>query len=463
MAFLKKRYREHDATGFFPGKGTFAHGVHPPERKSLAADAPIEIMPIPEKVLLPLQQHIGGPCTPMVKAKQEVIFGEMVGKGEVFVSAPIHAPVSGVVQKMETVTLANGRHLQAIAIRAEGEQVDVQTLWDQMFGGNWPQKSYQTLSPEKISKAIHKAGIVGLGGAAFPTHVKITPNDQKPIEILMVNGCECEPYLTTDYRVMVEAPEAVVAGTLLAARAVGAKKAYIGIEDNKMEAVASLRQAASGAGIHIAVLKTKYPQGSEKHLIKAALNREVPLGGLPSDIGVAMTNVATATSLARAVMRDLPLTHRVISVSGGGIVQPKNLLVPIGIAMGELINYCGGLRKTAARIIAGGPMMGFAFTNLEIPVTKGTSGITVLSHEEIRRVERSVCVRCGRCVDVCPMNLVPTKIAMASRLNQLNLARKYNIMACFECGSCSYICPAALPLVQLIRTGKASIAAEMKK
>jgi len=463
MAFLKKRYREHDATGFFPGKGTFAHGVHPPERKSLAADAPIEIMPIPEKVLLPLQQHIGGPCTPMVKAKQEVIFGEMVGKGEVFVSAPIHAPVSGVVQKMETVTLANGRHLQAIAIRAEGEQVDVQTLWDQMFGGNWPQKSYQALSPEKISKAIHKAGIVGLGGAAFPTHVKITPNDQKPIEILMVNGCECEPYLTTDYRVMVEAPEAVVAGTLLAARAVGAKKAYIGIEDNKMEAVASLRQAASGAGIHIAVLKTKYPQGSEKHLIKAALNREVPLGGLPSDIGVAMTNVATATSLARAVMRDLPLTHRVISVSGGGIVQPKNLLVPIGIAMGELINYCGGLRKTAARIIAGGPMMGFTFTNLKIPVTKGTSGITVLSHEEIRRVERSVCVRCGRCVDVCPMNLVPTKIAMASRLNELNLARKYNIMACFECGSCSYICPAALPLVQLIRTGKASIAAEMKK
>jgi len=463
MTFLKNRYREHDATGFFPGPGTFAHGVHPPQRKSLAADAPIEIIPTPEKILLPLQQHIGGPCTPLVKARQEVVFGEMIGKGEAFISAPIHAPVSGVIKKPETVTLANGRHLQAIAIKVEGEQLDGQTLWDKMFGGKWPQKTYQTLAPEIISKAIHNAGIVGLGGAAFPTHVKITPNDQKPIEILMVNGCECEPYLTTDYRVMVEAPEAVVAGALLAARAVGAKKTYIGIEDNKMEAVASLRQVASGAGIHIALLKTKYPQGSEKHLIKAALNREVPLGGLPSDIGVAMTNVATATSVARAVMRDLPLTHRVVSVTGGGIVQPKNLLVPIGIAMGELINYCGGLKKTAARIIAGGPMMGFAFTNLEIPVTKGTSGITVLSHEEIQRVERSVCVRCGRCVDVCPMNLVPTKIAMASRLNELNLARKYNIMACFECGSCSYICPAALPLVQLIRTGKAALAAEMKK
>jgi H+/Na+-translocating ferredoxin:NAD+ oxidoreductase subunit C len=462
MALFKKRQHDH-AAGSFPGPGTFAHGVHPPAEKDLAADRPIEIMPSPKKVVLPLQQHIGGPCMPMVKPRQEVVFGEMIGRGQAFVSASLHAPVSGVVQKMEMVTLANGRHLQAIAIRTDGYQVDGQVLWDQTFGGKWPQKSYQAMAPEKITEAIHEAGIVGLGGAAFPTHVKITPNDQKPIDVLMVNGCECEPYLTTDYRVMVEAPEAVVAGAMLAARAVGAKKTYIGIEDNKMEAVALLRRAASGAGIHIAVLKTKYPQGSEKHLIKAALGREVPLGGLPSDIGVAMTNVATAAIVARGVMRGLPLTHRVVSVTGGGIVQPKNLLVPIGIPMGELIDYCGGLRKTAARMVAGGPMMGFAFTNPNIPVTKGTSGITVLTHEEIRRVERTVCVRCGRCVDVCPMNLVPTKVAMASKLNELNLARKYNIMACFECGSCSYICPAGLPLVQLIRTGKALIAAEARK
>ena len=347
MFFQNKKHLKHDATGFFPGPGTFAHGVHPPEKKSLAADVPIEIIPTPEKVMIPLQQHIGGPCTPLVKSGQEVVFGEVIGKGEVFISAPIHAPISGVVKKSETITLANGRHLQAIVIKAAGEQIDGQMLWDQMFGGKWPQKTYQTLAPEKITEAIHKAGIVGLGGAAFPTHVKITPNDQKPIDILMVNGCECEPYLTTDFRVMVEAPEAVVAGALLANRAVGAKKVYIGIEDNKMEAVASLRHAASGAGVHIAVLKTKYPQGSEKHLIKAALNREVPLGGLPSDIGVAMTNVATAASVARGVMRDLPLTHRVVCVTGGGIVQPRNLLVPIGIAMGELIKYCGGLTKNS--------------------------------------------------------------------------------------------------------------------
>ena len=463
MALFRKKHKEGGTAGYFPGKGTFAHGVHPPEQKAFSADLPIEIMPTPKKIVLPLLQHIGGPCKPVVKAKQQVAFGEMIGKGEAFISAALHSPVAGVVQKTETVTLANGRHLQAIAIKTEGEQIEGQDLWDRLFGGKWPSKSYQAMEPEKIAEAIHGAGIVGLGGAAFPTHVKISPNSKKPIHTLVVNGCECEPYLTTDYRLMVEAPEAVVAGALLGARAVGAKKTFIGIEDNKIEAVAALRRAASGAGIHIAVLKTKYPQGSEKHLIKAVLDREVPLGGLPSDIGVAMSNVATVTSMARGVMRGIPLTHRVVSVTGGGIVQPKNLLVPIGISMGELIDYCGGLRKTAARMVAGGPMMGFAFTNPKIPVTKGTSGITVLTHEDIRRVDQTVCVRCGRCVDVCPMNLVPTKVAMASRLKELNLARKYNIMACFECGSCSYICPAGLPLVQLIRTGKALIAAEAKK
>ena len=462
MVFLSKKNRRNSISGLFPGSGSFEHGVHPPQRKELAADAPIEIVPTPEKVVLPLLQHIGRPCTPVVKPKQAVVFGEMVGKGDAFVSASLHAPLSGNVQKMEVTTLANGRHLQAIVIRKEGAQLEGQELWDKLFGGIWPQKAYQSMAPEKINAAINDAGIVGMGGAAFPTHVKIIPSDKKPIHTLIVNGCECEPYLTTDYRLMVEAPDATVAGALLAMRSVGAQRAYIGIENNKLEAVASLRRVAAGAGVHIAVLKTKYPQGSEKHLIKAVLNREVPLGGLPSDIGVAMTNVATMASVARGVMRSIPLTHRVISVTGGGIVRPKNLLVPIGISMGALIDYCGGLRKTAARIIAGGPMMGFAFSNPNTPVTKGTSGITVLTHEEISRVEKSVCVRCGRCVDVCPMKIVPTKVAMASRFKKLNLARKYNIMACFECGSCAYVCPAGLPLVQQIRTGKALIAAESK-
>jgi len=462
MAFSMYIRTRKQRVNSYPGKGTFANGVHPPQCKTLSADTPIEIVPTPEKIILPVQQHIGGPCTPVVNSKEPVVFGQMVGKGESFISAALHSPVNGIVQKMEVTTLANGRHMQAIVIRSEGGQLSGQALWDQLYGGRWPQKTCQSIPPDEISKAIHDAGIVGLGGAAFPTHVKIVPSEKKPIHTLIVNGCECEPYLTTDYRLMVEAPDAIVSGALLAAKAVGAKKTYIGVENNKLEAVAALRHAAASAGIHIAVLKTKYPQGSEKHLIKAVLDREVPLGGLPADIGVVMTNVATVTSVARAVMRQTPLTHRVVCVTGGGILESKNLLVPIGIPVGDLIDYCGGLRKTAARIIAGGPMMGFAFTNPNTAVTKGTSGITILTHEEIRKVNQTVCVRCGRCVDVCPMNLVPTKLAAASRAKNLNLARRYNIHACFECGSCAYICPAGLPLVQNIRMGKAFIVAEEK-
>ena len=451
-------FTQHTLFKNFPGAGTFAHGVHPPTRKMLAADAPIEVIPTPDKVVLPLLQHVGGPCKPIVKPRQKVAFGERIGEGQAFISASLHSPVAGEVQKPAVVTLPNGRHLQAMVIKTEGEQIVGQELWDKLFGGEWPQKAHQLYSPEEISAAIHAAGIVGLGGAAFPTHVKIMPNDKKPIHTLIVNGCECEPYLTTDYRLMVEAPQAIVTGALLSARAVGANKSYIGIEDNKMEAVAALRQCAAGAGIRIAVLKTKYPQGSEKHLIKAVLDREVPLGGLPSDVGVAMTNVATVSAVARSVVREFPLTHRVVSITGGGINQPKNLLVPIGISMRHLIDFCGGLRKTAARIVAGGPMMGFSFTNLDTPVTKGTSGVTVLTREEIQHVDQTVCVRCGRCVDVCPMNLVPTRLALASRYKDISLMRKYSIMACFECGSCAYTCPAGLPLVQLIRTGKALLA-----
>lgn len=297
MLFFQKRHRVEIVANSFPGSGTFAHGVHPPEFKALAADAPIEIVPTPDKVILPLLQNIGAPCTPLVKNKQTVAFGQIVGKGESFISASLHAPVAGVVQSTAMTTLANGRHMQAVVIKSEGDQLEGQALWDTLYGGQWPQKAYQAMDPQSISAAINNAGIVGLGGAAFPTHVKIMPSDKKPIHTLVVNGCECEPYLTNDYRLMVEAPEAIVAGALLSARAVGALSAYIGIENNKPEAAAALRRAAAGAGIKIAVLKTKYPQGSEKHLIKAILNKEVPLGGFPSDIGVAMTT--------RGMMRDV--------------------------------------------------------------------------------------------------------------------------------------------------------------
>ncbi|WP_319407753.1 electron transport complex subunit RsxC [uncultured Desulfosarcina sp.] len=443
----------------FEGRGTFAHGIHPPDRKALSKDAPIRVMPTPDAVVLSLHQNIGGPCEPLVKPRQTVAWGETIGKGTTFVSTTLHASVPGIVQRPMRVTLANGRHMDTLPIQAQGEIPSGQALWEDIFGGDWPSTGLDGYDPAQISRNINDAGLVGLGGAAFPTHVKIMPSDKKPIHTLIVNGCECEPYLTSDYRLMVEAPAPIVTGALLAARSLGAKCIVIGVEDNKAPAIAALKKAAAGTGIQVAVLKTKYPQGSEKHLIQAVINRQVPLGGLPSDVGVAISNVGTMAAVARAVIHKKPLTHRVISVTGGGIVNPSNVLAPIGVSFGALVDFCGGLRPDAARMVAGGPMMGFAFTNLDTPVTKGTSGLTVMNGDEVTAGEETVCVRCGKCVDVCPMRLVPTKIAMASRHQNISLSRRYNIMACFECGSCAYTCPAHIPLVQLIRAGKARVAA----
>jgi electron transport complex protein RnfC len=439
----------------FAGKGSFAHGIHPPERKSLVAEKAVEIVLPPTKVILPLLQNVGAPCEPVVQPKQNVSFEDLVCKGAAPVSACLHSPVTGRVWKISVTTLPNGRHVKAIFIRAEGEQLTGRALWEEIYGGDWPTQGLEKFDPQKIITAIYNAGIVGQGGAAFPTHVKLTPDKKRPLDTVLINGCECEPYLNADYRLMIEAPGPVVSGALLIGRVTGAKEIIIGIEDNKPEAVESLKRATSGTGIKIAVVRTKYPQGSEKQLIMAVLKREVPMGGLPLDVGVVVNNVATAAAVARAVIRGKPLTHRIVSVTGAGIVLPKNLLVPIGIGYGELIKFCGGLTEEAARLIAGGPMTGFAFINLETPVTKGTGGLTVLTREDVRKAEETSCIRCGRCVDVCPMNLVPTRLALASRHNNLDLLEKYNVQACFECGCCAYICPAGIPLVQLIRAGKA--------
>lgn len=438
----------------FPGRGTFARGIHPPERKNFSENMAIEVLPTPEKVVMPLQQHIGAPCKPLVKKGDIVSYGQMIGKGATFVSAALHAPVSGTVQKDAVITLPNGRHLQALVIKTEGDQIEGGALRDEILSVNWPKDCQELYDPEGIHTAIHNAGIVGLGGAAFPTHVKIIPNVEKPIQTLVINGCECEPYLTADDRLMIEAPDIIVAGSILAATAVNASETIIAIESNKQQAIKNIRQAAKNTNIKVAVLKTKYPQGSEKILIKALLNLEVPLGGLPSDVGVAMSNVGTIAAVARAVIKEQPLTHRIVSVTGAGIRQPKNILTPIGTSMGEMIEFCGGLTRDAARLISGGPMMGFSFNDFNTPVTKGTSGLTVLTRDDLKRTAETSCVRCGRCADVCPMHLVPTRIALASRAKDTVLCKRYNIAACFECGSCAYICPAKIPLVQLIRTGK---------
>jgi electron transport complex protein RnfC len=441
------------------GSVTFGRGVHPPEGKSFAAGAAIEVLPAPANVVIPLIQHLGAPAKPLVEARQEVQLGEKIGEPGGFISAAVHATLTGKTAKATAVTLPNGRHVQAIPIAAAGEQLEGEALRSDVLGGHWP-VDVDRFDGKQIAEAVAEAGIVGLGGAAFPTHVKLLRNDKKPIDTIIVNGCECEPYLTSDYRLMVEAPKPIVTGALLAARANGSERVVVLIEDNKPEAIARMRQAAGGTGIEIAAAKTKYPQGGEKQAILAVTGREVPTGGLPLDIGVVVVNVGTAAAIARAVVRGKPLTHRVVAVTGPGVKQPKNILAPVGVSYGELIDFCGGLTDDAARVIAGGPMMGFTLGDLATPVTKGTSGVTVLTEREVRHGAETACVRCGRCVDACPLSLVPTKIALAARHGDWEQAKRYYITACMECGCCAYTCPASLPLVQMIRLGKAQMPRE---
>ncbi|NLF33139.1 MAG: electron transport complex subunit RsxC [Planctomycetes bacterium] len=442
------------------GKGSFARGIHPHDWKELAAEAAIEILPTPAEVTIPLVQHIGAPNQPTTKPRQDVAAGDILGDSGAFVCAPVHTPIAGKTALPLRVTLPNGRHVDAVPVKAEGDQMAEQALWDDIFGGSWPTDGQDGLDADTILARIRAGGLVGMGGAGFPTHVKLKPNPAKPVDVLLVNGSECEPYLTADYRLMVEASAPIVAGSLLAAQAAGAVRIVISIEDNKPEAVARMRDAAAGTGIEVVATTTKYPMGGEKQLILATLGREVPTGGLPLDCGVVVVNVGTAAAIARAVLRGKPLTHRIVTVSGRGVHRPCNLLAPVGVSHGALIAAAGGLTDQAVRVISGGPMMGFAISNLDTPITKGTSGITVLTGQDVQAEEETPCVRCGRCVDVCPLHLVPTRLALASRNKDWNLARRYYLTACMECGSCSYVCPARIPLVQLIRAGKATMPRE---
>jgi electron transport complex protein RnfC len=440
------------------GKGTFAGGVHPPEHKELSADAAIESLPCPAEVKIPFLQHIGAPAVPSVKRGDTVETGQVVATADAFICATIHSSVRGKVGMIGPVSLPNGRRVEALPVKADPEQpLSGQELYDDVLGGDWPTDAVDDFAPEQITEAVKAAGIVGLGGAAFPTFVKLLKNDEKPIDTILVNGCECEPYLTADYRLMVEAPRAAVCGALLAARATDAKQVIVAIEDNKPRAIEAMEQAAAGTGVDIAVVRTKYPQGGEKQTVQAALDREIPGGGLPLDVGVVVINVGTTASIARAVLRDKPLTHRVVTVTGEGITTPKNLLAPVGAPVQALLDFCGGLNEKATRIISGGPMMGFSIGDLTTPVTKGTSGITVLTENETAPLPQTNCIRCGKCVDACPLGLLPTRLALACRAQDWDLAKRHHVLTCCECGSCAFECPAGLPIVQLIRTGKSQM------
>ncbi|MBU0551244.1 electron transport complex subunit RsxC [Myxococcota bacterium] len=443
-------------TATTPATGTFPRGVHPPEGKRFAEDQAIEVLPSPPLVLIPVQQHIGAPCAPTVKPRAKVQVGDVIADVKAFISAPIHASLNGVAAKPVKTTLPNGRRVEAIPITAAGEQLEGRALFEDVYGGEWP-RDLSDYEPSSISQAARAAGIVGQGGAAFPTAVKLMKNAAKPVDTILLNGAECEPYLTADYRLMLEAADAIICGLLLAGHATGAKELLIGIEDNKPKAIAQMKVAAEGTPVRVIPVQTKYPQGGEKQLIYATTGRVVPTGGLPLDKGVVVLNVGTAAALARAVVRGKPLTHRVVTLSGAGIKTPKNVLAPVGVSHRALIDFCGGLQDNAARVISGGPMMGFTLGDLDAPITKGTSGITILTHQDVAKAEETSCVRCGRCVDVCPLNLVPTRLALAARYRAWDVAKRYHLNACIECGSCAFACPAQIPLVQLIRLGKAQM------
>lgn len=435
---------------------TFKGGTHPPHSKKATENLAIERVNEPKVVVIPMQQHIGAPCEPIVQVGDEVKVGQKIGEAKGFVSSPVHSSVSGKVVAVEPRLYSGGMAVLCAVIES-----DMQNTVSAEIA---PKGDLANLSAEGVKNIIKEAGIVGMGGATFPTHVKLAPPPDKKVDTIILNGAECEPYLTADHRLMLEYPEDVVFGLKALMKALGVTKGYIGIETNKPDAIEKVFEAAKGIeGIEVVALKTKYPQGAEKQLIHACTGREVPSGGLPADAGVVVNNVGTAAAVAKAIKTGMPLIERIVTITGAGVNNPKNLLVKIGTSFREIIEQCGGLKGKVGKIIAGGPMMGITQFSLDIPAIKGTSGILVLSEEEARLPEPSNCIRCGKCVEVCPINLMPVNISNYSLANMHEQAEALSAMDCIECGSCSFICPAKRPLVDSIRVSKREILARRKK
>lgn len=426
---------------------TFRGGIHPPDKKELSAGSAISQSRPPDRVVIPLSQHIGAPCKPAVQIGQEVKVGEVIGTAEAFVSAPVHSSVSGKVVAIGEFPVAIGRMVSSVVI-----ENDKKDTWTELKAD----ADYLSLSSDELKAKIRAAGIVGMGGAAFPTGVKLSPPKEKPIDMVILNGAECEPYLTADYRLMLERASDVVEGLKILMKVLGVKRGFIGIENNKPDAVKIMKDAASGAAdIEVCALEVKYPQGAEKMLIKALTGREVPpKGGLPMDVGVVVQNIGTAVAIYEAVRFGKPLIERVVTVTGENVKEPRNLMVRIGTFASQLIEECGGLKSGDGKVISGGPMMGFALGTLDVPVTKGTSGILALPDEIAHIEDYKPCIRCGRCVDVCPMNLVPSMLSVLSEAGMYEETKEYNLYDCFECGTCTFVCPAKRPIVQFVRLAK---------
>ncbi len=423
-------------------------GVHPPENK-LTSSKPIKRLPVPKTVYVPISQHIGIPAEIIVDRKDKVQIGQVIAKSGGFVSSNIHSPVAGTVTKLDKIVDTRGYKKQCIVIRTD---VKDESNFEEV---NYPLVKEISLEPAEILKRISDFGIVGLGGATFPAHVKLHVKEDKPLDCLIINGVECEPYLTADHRLMLEKAEEILVGIRILMHALHVDRAIIGIENNKRDAIELFKKLTTeDSGIQIAALKVKYPQGSEKQLVRALLKREVPKNGLPLDVGVVVHNVGTVYAIYQAVQHNVPLLERVVTVTGKSLEQPSNFWVKIGTPISDLLEAVGGVPEDTRKIVSGGPMMGKALKNTDVPVTKGTSGILIISENEASRGAPRNCIRCGECVDVCPMGLEPHLLMNLTEKGMYEKALKEDILTCIECGSCSYVCPSHRPLLDYIRFGK---------
>ncbi|MBN2572316.1 MAG: electron transport complex subunit RsxC, partial [Ignavibacteriales bacterium] len=412
---------------------SFLGGVHPHEFKELSCDLAFEVMPKPKQVIIPTSQHIGKPAKIIVQKGNEVKAGTLIAEQDGFISSPVYSSVSGKVSKIAMNHTMLGFPKECVFIDTiESDEVEL-----------LPKLDISKITPSEIKARVKLAGIVGQGGAAFPTFVKLTPPETKKIDTVILNACECEPYLTRDYRLLLEKPNEVVQGLHFIMVALGVEIGIIGIENNKPKAIEVIKDTLKDyPNIFLEIVKTKYPQGAEKMLIKAVTKREVPPGNLPLDVGVVVQNVGTAAAVYDAIINSTPQLSSALTVSGLGIKNSKNLIVKIGTPLQDIIDFCGGLNDNSYKVVAGGPMMGVALHDFSVPVTKATSGILVLTKEEARNYEETTCLRCGKCIDVCPLFLMPTRLARLSQLEMYEEADKYGITVCMECGSCTYSCPA---------------------
>ncbi|HIP92208.1 MAG TPA: electron transport complex subunit RsxC [Thermotoga sp.] len=421
---------------------TFKGGVHPPEKKELSKNREITKAPLPNKVFVSMANHAGAPAKPVVEPGQEVKTGQVIGEPTAFISAYVHSPVTGrVIEIKKMLHPVLGKPIDTVVIEKTADDD-----WELL-----PHGDFERFSKEELIDTIKKAGIVGLGGAMFPTHVKLSPPPEKKIDILIINGAECEPYLTIDYRLMLEKAEDIAQGILIMKKILGVEKVIVGIENNKLDAIENMKKVLKGIA-EICALKTKYPQGSEKQLIYAVTGRKVPVGGLPMDVGVVVQNVGTAIAIKEAVVDGKPLIERGLTVTGEGVNEPKNIIARIGSLVSWILEFCGGVKDETNRIILGGPMMGISIKDVNTPILKGTSGIVALLPE--KPLVSKPCIRCSKCVEVCPMNLQPYLLYLLALKKRYDEAAQEGLMDCIECGSCAFICPSKIEHIRYIKLAK---------